>query len=53
MMIFNSFTVAMITILAHNARTGGGRVFLSTITVEGICLALLGKFCQKEFLLCI
>ena len=48
-MIFNSFTVATIKILAHNDRTGGRRVFLPTNkTFEGICLALAGKFLQKE-----
>ena len=48
-MILNSFTLPAITILARNDRTGGRRVFLPTNkTFEGICLALAGKFLQKE-----
>ena len=45
MMIFNSFTV----VNDYNfGRTDGRRVFLQTnITVEGICLALPGKFLPK------
>ena len=44
MMIFNSFTVA------NNYNFGRGRhFFLATNkTFEGVCLALAGKFLQKE-----
>ena len=43
MMIFNSFTVA------NDYNFGGRRFFLATNkTFEGVCLALVGKFFQKE-----
>ena len=46
MMILTQLLLSTITILAPNDRTGD---FLPTnITVEGICLALPGKFLQKE-----
>ena len=48
MMIFNSNTV--VTILARDDRAAAAvAFFLPTIkTFEGICLALAGKFLQKE-----
>ena len=50
MMIFNSFTVANnYNIGAQWPNGRGRRFFLSTNkTFEGICLALGGKFLQKE-----
>ena len=50
MMIFNSFTIA--NDYTFGARSPNGRVrrfFLATNkTFEGVCLALAGKFPQKE-----
>ena len=50
MMIFNSFTVANYYNLgAQGPNDSGGRFFLPTNkNFEGICLALAGKFLQKE-----
>ena len=50
MMIFNSFTVANDYNFAFRWPNGRGRrFFLATNkTFEGVCLALAGKFLQKE-----
>ena len=50
MMIFNSFTVANdYNFVAQWPSVRGRRFFLPTNkTFEGICLALAGKFRQKE-----
>ena len=51
MMIFNSFTVAndLFAIMARNDRTAVGFFFLTTNkTFKGICLALSGKFLERE-----
>ena len=49
-MNFNSFTVANDYNFGAQWPKGGGRRFFLPInkTVEGICLALAGKFLQKE-----
>ena len=51
MMIFNSFTVANDYNFGARWPNGHGRrFFLATNkTFEGFCLALAGKFLQKEF----
>ena len=50
MMIFNSFTVANNYKFGARWRNGRGRrFFLATNkTFDGVCLALAGKFRQKE-----
>ena len=50
MMIFNSFTVSTIIILARNDLTGGRRIFFPTNkTFKGILLALPGNFFKKSW----
>ena len=50
MMIFNSFTVANDYNFGAQWPNGRGRRFLlvTNKTFEGVCLALAGKFLQKE-----
>ena len=50
MMIFNSFTVANDDKIGARWPNGRGRRFIlpTNETFEGVCLALAGKFLQKE-----
>ena len=50
MMIFNSFTVANDYNFGARWPNGRGRRFflVTNKTLEGVCLALAGKFLQKE-----
>ena len=52
MMILNSFTVVKVKVLKRDDRTAAVVAFCCRqIKLEGICLALAGKFLQKEFLI--